>query len=176
MVDAAYRRERSRERREEMEQRRILEEERRKQLEEERENEKILRMDKKVSGVMLDTALGTGRDTRAREETADTRDDLHEIMLSEEIEVEEMPVIREQDTYHFIENESDELNEIRFSDEPDEEPEEEPEREPVFEEPLKPQDSYTLQMGNSMPAESAVARERPSARISAPHEGNAGDG
>lgn len=176
MEDAAYRRERSRERREEMEQRRILEEERRKQLEEERENEKILRMDKKVSGVMLDTALGTGRDTRAREETADTRDDLHEIMLSEEIEVEEMPVIREQDTYHFIENESDELNEIRFSDEPDEEPEEEPEREPVFEEPLKPQDSYTLQMGNSMPAESAVARERPSARISAPHEGNAGDG
>ena len=63
--DAAYRRERSRERREEMEQRRILEEERRRQLEEERENEKILRMDKKVSGVMLDTALGTGRDRKS---------------------------------------------------------------------------------------------------------------
>lgn len=163
--DAAYRRERSRERREEMEQRRLLEEERRRQLEEERENEKILRMDKKVSGVMLDTALGTGRDSKSREVAENVRDDLHEIMVSEDVE-EELPVIREQDTYHFIENESDELNEIRFSEEIAE-TEEEPEIEEDFQEPLRPQDSYTLQMGNSMPSEGAVTRERPVAKVGA---------
>ena len=54
--DAAYRRERASKRREEMEERRAREIERKKQQEEEKENEKILRMDKKVSGVMLDTA------------------------------------------------------------------------------------------------------------------------
>jgi len=159
--DAAYRRERSRERREEMAQRRIREEERRRQLEEERENEKILRMDKKVSGVMLDTALGTGRDERAREEASHMRDDVHEIMLSDDTEEEELPIIREQDTYHVIENESDELDEIRF---PADEEEEETETEEDFPGPLKPQDSYTLQMGNSMPSENAAMRERPVAR------------
>lgn len=159
--DAAYRRERSRERREEMEQRRIREEERRRQLEEERENEKILRMDKKVSGVMLDTALGTGRDKSAREEASHIRDDVHEIMISDDMEEEELPVIREQDTYHIIENASDELDEIQF---PAEEEEEEPEIEEDFPEPLKPQDSYTVQMGNSMPSENTAMRERPVAR------------
>ncbi|MCI8772783.1 MAG: DNA translocase FtsK [Lachnospiraceae bacterium] len=168
--DAAYRRERSRERREEMEQRRILEEERRRQLEEERENEKILRMDKKVSGVMLDTALGTGRDERVREEAAHIRDDVHEIMISDDMEEEELPVIREQDTYHMIENESDELDEIRF---PAEEEEEETEIEEDFSEPLKPQDSYTLQMGNSMPSENSAMRERPAARM--PEKSSAAD-
>ena len=160
--DAAYRRERSRERREEMEQRRIREEERRRQLEEEKENEKILRMDKKVSGVMMDTALGTGRDERDREEAAHIRDDIHEIMISDDMEEEELPVIREQDTYHIIKNESDELDEIQF---PAEEEDEEAEIEEDFSEPLKPQDSYTLQMGNSMPSENAVMRERPAARV-----------
>lgn len=164
--DAAYRRERSRERREEMEQRRIREEERRRQLEEERENEKILRMDKKVSGVMLDTALGTGRDERAREEAAHIRDDIHEIMLSDDTEEEELPVIREQDTYHIIENTSDELDEIRFPEEEEEEEDAEVgEIEEDFPEPLKPQDSYTLQMGNRMPSENTVIRERPAARM-----------
>ncbi len=161
--DAAYRRERSRERREELEQRRIRDEERRRQLEEERENEKILRMDKKVSGVMLDTALGTGRDTKAKEDMAPVRDDIHEIMINEEADGEETPVIREQDTYHFIENESDELDEIRFSEE-EEEPEEASEADEDSCEALKPQDSYTLQMGNSMPSE-IPARERPAAKL-----------
>ena len=62
--DAAYRRERAQQRREEMEEnRRKREEERRARNEERRikeeqkEDQKILRMDKKVSGVMLDTAL-----------------------------------------------------------------------------------------------------------------------
>lgn len=49
---------------------------------EEKENEKILRMEKKVSGVMLDTALERPGETRRR-------DDIHEIVLSEEPEGEE---------------------------------------------------------------------------------------
>ena len=83
--DAAYRRERARVRREEQEEvrrrreeeRRLREEERRLR-EEEKENEKILRMDKKVSGVMLNTSL-----TGTAEEKSITRDDIHEINLTD---------------------------------------------------------------------------------------------
>lgn len=120
--DAAYRRERASKRREEMEERRAREIERKKQQEEEKENEKILRMDKKVSGVMLDTALGTSKGAASgREEVQKLRDDVHEIMISEEMEEEEPPIVKKKDTYHFIENESDELDEIRFPIEREEE-------------------------------------------------------
>lgn len=73
----------ARQRREE--ERRIKAEERRLR-EEEKENEKILRMDKKVSGVMMDTALD-----RERTEQEKHRDDIHEIVLEDEafIEVQE---------------------------------------------------------------------------------------
>ena len=53
--DAAYRRERARARREEMEEEKKRREEEKRLHEEERENEKILRMDKKVTGVMVNT-------------------------------------------------------------------------------------------------------------------------
>lgn len=72
--DADRRRERAMVRREEMERRREELAEQRKLREEEKENEKILRMDKKVSGVMMDTAL-----KEIHEEEG--RDDIHEIML-----------------------------------------------------------------------------------------------
>ena len=98
--DAAYMRERAKERREAREERRIMEEERRRAKEEEKENEKILRMDKKVSGVMLDTALGH---ERPKFEAENIRDDIHEITINSE--VEEEPVIRNSRPYHFIENE-----------------------------------------------------------------------
>lgn len=111
--DAAYRRERAKERREAREERRIMEEERRKAQEEEKENEKILRMDKKVSGVMLDTALGH---EKPKSEEENIRDDIHEITINSE--VEEEPVIRNSRPYHFIENESDELDEIHIPEEP----------------------------------------------------------
>ena len=75
--DAAYRRERARARREEMEEERRRREEERKLREEEKENEKILRMDKKVSGVMLDTSL------TERAEEPKVRDDIHEINLTD---------------------------------------------------------------------------------------------
>ncbi len=122
--DAAYRRERARERREAMEERRLKELERKKLQEEERENEKILRMDKKVSGVMLDTALhnsgndtagGVSRNDSYHENDEHIRDDIHEITINREImdEVEE-PVQKAENTYHFIENEDDELDEIHI--------------------------------------------------------------
>jgi len=72
--DASRRRERAMARREEMDRRREQNAEQRRLREEERENEKILRMDKKVSGVMLDTSLKAGHEER-------TRDDIHEITL-----------------------------------------------------------------------------------------------
>lgn len=80
--DADRRRERAMARREEMERRREELAEQRKLREEEKENEKILRMDKKVSGVMLDTAL---KDVHEEE----GRDDIHEIMLDS---LDDMPV------------------------------------------------------------------------------------
>ena len=80
--DAERRRERAIARREEMERRREEAAEQRKLREEERENEKILRMDKKVSGVMLDTAL---KETHEEE----GRDDIHEIMIDS---LNDMPV------------------------------------------------------------------------------------
>ncbi len=74
--DAAYRRERARERREQQEENRRRREEERKLREEERENEKILRMDKKISGVTIDTSL-SGH-TKGK-----VRDDIHEINLND---------------------------------------------------------------------------------------------
>ncbi len=76
--DAAYRRERAMERRKEQEEERMRREEEKRLREEERENEKILRMDKKVSGVMIDTSL-----TQREEERHKTRDDIHEINLTD---------------------------------------------------------------------------------------------
>lgn len=75
--DAAWRRERARARRQEMEEEKKRREEERKLREEEQENERILRMDKKVTGVMLNTTLAD------REETGRARDDIHEINLTD---------------------------------------------------------------------------------------------
>ena len=113
--DAAFRRERARERQLAMEEKRAREKERRLQKEEEIENEKILRMDKKISGVMIDTALGKGKE---KDVTEKTRDDIHEIMLrvsdDETDETTGRQPVRETNSYHYIENESDALNEIRI--------------------------------------------------------------
>ncbi len=115
--DAAYRRERAKERRLAMEERKAREEEERRRKEEEIENEKILRMDKKVTGVMMDTALAKEKE-KDKEIAERTRDDIHEIILhttDDEIDVQpEREPVREAHSYHYIENESDELDEIRI--------------------------------------------------------------
>ncbi len=78
--DAKRRRELAEERRRSQEEIRKSREEERRIREEEKENEKILRMDRKVSGVTIDTALSS-QSIRESE-----RDDIHEIMLKEDEE------------------------------------------------------------------------------------------
>lgn len=177
--DAAYRRERADERRERaqerraaMEERRMQEEEKRRQREEARENEKILRMEKKVSGVMLNTALG-----QEEHETAQKiRDDVHEITLNAEPEEtvwQEAEPPRTQQSYHYIENVSDEMNEIHAAEEPEEYA------------PMPADVSYTPEVGNQMAPDlsrarkKAVLREKPEAdrallQSAAPEERAAG--
>ena len=82
--DAERRREQARLRRSDYEEARQRRDEERAKREEERrlkaeekENERILRMDKKVTGVMADTSLTAGVDRK-------DRDDIHEITLNEE--------------------------------------------------------------------------------------------
>ncbi len=137
--DAAYRRERAAARREAASERRKREEEERRLRKEEREDEKLLRMDKKVSGVMLDTALGREPEKTAGEKQA--RDDIHEITVNfEEDEPEEMPAKeKERHSCHYIEQESDELSEIHMEEESEEEIR-----------PSKPMASHQPQMGNQI--------------------------
>lgn len=85
--DAQRRKELMESRREEAEEERIRREEERHRREEtrrlkaeEKENEKILRMDKKVSGVILDTALTEPVEKK-------NRDDIHEITFNEEPDI-----------------------------------------------------------------------------------------
>lgn len=80
--DAERRRENAQLRRREQEELRSRREEERRLKAEEKENERILRMEKKVSGVMMDTALTKPEEQRHR-------DDIHEIMFSEEAEERE---------------------------------------------------------------------------------------
>ncbi len=92
--DARYRRERASVRRQEYEEARRVKEEKRLLHEEEIENEKILRMDKKISGVMLDTAL-----VREEEKYNKIRDDIHEINIEDFDERMENAVTVSGDTY-----------------------------------------------------------------------------
>ncbi len=80
--DAVRRRENAAVRRREQEELRARREEERRLKAEEKENEKILRMEKKVSGVMLDTTI-------VRQEESIHRDDVHEITYNREQEAAE---------------------------------------------------------------------------------------
>ncbi len=152
--DAAWRRER---RREQAQRREEIERERRAR-EEELENEKLLRMDKKVSGVMLDTALGR-EEERAREEKI--RDDIHEITLLDEDEEEREETVSDsayrRPSHHYIEQEAeetDEMDEVSVEDETAGKAE-------------RPMDSWQPMTGNQMTPSSgrprAVAAKKPQA-------------
>ena len=88
--DAAYRRERAQKRREEAEELRKQREEERRLREEQKEDQKILRMDKKITGVMMDTSLTA---EHHEEPAVRERDDIHEINLSDFEEQMERPHI-----------------------------------------------------------------------------------
>lgn len=87
--DARRRREHSAVRKQEQEEMRRQREEEKRLRAEQKENERILRMDKKVTGVTIDTSIS---DTAAEKEYQ--RDDIHEIMLNdlEEIKKESISV------------------------------------------------------------------------------------
>ncbi|MDE6318332.1 MAG: DNA translocase FtsK, partial [Lachnospiraceae bacterium] len=149
--DAAWRRERADERREAQARRREESERERRAKEEELENEKLLRMDKKVSGVMLDTALGR-EEEKAREEKI--RDDIHEIMINDEDdETEEIPTadVHSRPSHHYIEQESDDMDEIHM------------EATDIL--PEQPMDSWQPMTGNQMKPSTgrprAVAAKKP---------------
>ncbi len=116
--DAAYRRERAELRRREQEEERKRREEEKKLREEERENEKILRMDKKITGVMMDTTLTEREEVRYKE-----RDDIHEINLTdfeeqiEQVKPEEMQEKEEEFDFHQIRINSAYLEEEEGNDE-----------------------------------------------------------
>ncbi|MCD7725008.1 MAG: DNA translocase FtsK [Clostridiales bacterium] len=181
--DAAYRRERAAQRRGEIEERRAKEAQLRRQREEEKENEKILRMDKKVTGVMIDTALDKGAEQESFEKT---RDDIHEITLNSPedeppYDRPEREAAREAHSCHYIENESDAMDEIHITGNTREEEipihlAEEPvihmngrtmggERrtaespaEAAGDPPIKPQDSDTVQTGNTIEPERNIPK------------------
>ncbi len=81
-ADAERRREYAQIRREAMEEQRARKEEERRLKAEEKENEKILRMEKRVNGVMMDTSLKKPTDEKKR-------DDIHEITYLEDELTEE---------------------------------------------------------------------------------------
>ena len=92
--DAVRRREYALARRKEQEEHRARKEEERRLKAEEKENEKILRMEKKVSGVVLDTTI-------PRQDESAHRDDVHEITFAEEQEEEQLFVQEENVTPVF---------------------------------------------------------------------------
>lgn len=152
--DAAWRRERADERRKAQARKREESERARRAMEEELENEKLLRMDKKVSGVMLDTALGR-EEEKAREEKI--RDDIHEIILNDEDDGTEETVYEDmhrRPSHHYIEPEPDEINEVSAEEETD-----------VL--PKRPMDSWQSMTGNQMSPSTgrprAVAAKKPQA-------------
>ncbi len=116
-------RERVKQRRREQDEMRRRREEDRRIKEEEEENERILRMDKKVSGVMLDTALSSKEGKQKKKtdmcritagETFDAavRDDIHEIILNDldENNVQEVEVTVKQDGGGFHSSEYDNIH------------------------------------------------------------------
>ncbi len=163
--DAEYRAERARIRRQEIEEERRLRQEERARREEELEKEKILRMDKKVSGVMIDTSL-----QKAEAQKDMDRHDIREVdPPGQEDETvweqtkrvaapEETPPVEEEDVFDFdqirinsvygsdADTTSDAMSEITalFAEE-----EEIPEPEEVFEE----SEEKTLEMTQEPPAD-----------------------
>ena len=141
-------------RREKMEARRAEIEEERRLAIEQKEDEKILRMEKKVSGVMIDTAL---------DKEEEDGDDLGEIKLHNEENVKsENLFIPDEDEFHddiheiILKNESDAIEEIESAGrrkdayEPDYEPE--PSYEPDYrdEEPYEPEPEPVKELSPSM--------------------------
>ena len=157
--DAEFYREKARERQQRnQEKRERLEEEKRLALEQ-KEDEKILRMDKKVSGVMLDTALSEDDEEVALPEIDDEsvnyknifipdnnqiHDDIHEITLNHALQTDVEPdgqrVIRTEPVIHVYGQEEEDEPAAEIYNYPAMQAESEEEQEaPVYEDYSKPQ-------------------------------------
>ncbi|MGN0430754.1 MAG: DNA translocase FtsK 4TM domain-containing protein [Lachnospiraceae bacterium] len=113
--DAQRRKENAKLRQSEIEEERLRREEEKSKREEEKrlkaeekENEKILRMDKKVSGVMADTSL-----TAPSIQDKKVRDDIHEITLNDE-ETDMLPAFHAQENVHEIKAQDTAFDNIRI--------------------------------------------------------------
>lgn len=161
------RREYTQMRRAEQEEARTRREEERRLREEERENEKILRMERRVSGVMLNTALDRPVDEKRR-------DDMHEITFTEDY-VEEYQDTLPEEEHSFVHNNSSEFDfdkiQIRSAhqltiDTVDEIEEEEyaPYEEPLIQE-------QPMSYAEQTPVASTSSRSRPKAKLPERPEG-----
>ncbi|MBQ9136198.1 MAG: DNA translocase FtsK [Lachnospiraceae bacterium] len=176
--DAQRRRENAKLRQSELEEERLRKEEERAKREEEKrlkaeekENEKILRMDKKVSGVMADTSL-----TAYPAQDKKIRDDIHEITLNE-TEDEDVPVFRGkhvQENIHEIKAQDTGLDNIRIqgaAPEPAQDmmQEEEPWPEMDYIPPVAGRAASSVQRAENMPVSSVreSVNRRPVAKLPA---------
>lgn len=176
--NARQRRQLQEEMREQREEEKRLREEERRLRQEEKENEKILRMDKKVSGVTIDTSLAKP------EEPQRVRDDIHEIMLNgeEETQVDEDKIAGTQQSWMHLQ--ADDIHEINWNqtsfETENEYEENEAEQTPVYdntyEEPVSGMSEiYEEPETVKQPAAgSTVRRERPAAY--APKDTRTADG
>jgi len=142
--------------RKEVDRRRRDEERRNQKLlqEEEKENEKILRMDKKVTGVAMDTTI-------PKKETVKRRDDIHEIVYNEETEttpITEKPVKEPQkEEFDFEKIRIRSAHQLSIQEvTPTQEPEEE--QQPVAETPSQ------IRVHNENTPKPVTERKRPVAR------------
>lgn len=170
--DAKRRRELAEERRRNQEEQRKTREEERRIREEEKENEKILRMDKKVTGVTIDTAL------HAVKEKETERDDIHEIMIEDTDEaVERIQIGNHSESAEAgirMEEPEFDFSRIRIHSEAQEIPEVEAYQEDSYEgdlynEAFPGQDEYIEEPEYSV---EEVFREKPAARLKPEETGN----
>ncbi len=129
-ADAERRREYAQLRKEAQEQMRVQKLEERRLKAEEKENEKILRMEKKVTGVMLDTSL-------KKPEEEKRRDDIHEIIYTEEKEPKQLKEasqpkdLKEVPQFDFDKIQIRSAHHVNVTDEAEEREEEVPVLEPL---------------------------------------------
>lgn len=109
--DSERRRENAEIRRQRQEELREQREEERRLRQEEKENEKILRMDKKVTGVTVDTALSKAEETKIR-------DDIHEITINDDSDMKFENVKIRRNGQTRMSFEQDEIHEVNWNEQP----------------------------------------------------------
>lgn len=161
--DARFRKERAKIRREEIEEERKQRREERRLHEEELENEKILRMDKKISGVMLDTALTHSEPVKDK-----VRDDMHEINLEDfDKRIEEVTYLPNEEQADCQEKHKIRINSV-YASRLEESSDRMSEITGLYDEEEKEENSYFKEEQLTEPVESTSDEESPKA-ITAPN-------